>query len=185
MPAHDIAVLVGSLRRESYSGRVASALRRLAPETMSFLQVQIADLPLYNPDLEDRPPREWIRLREEIRSASGVLIVTPEYNRSFPGGLKNAFDVGSRPYGENVWLQKPAAVVSHSPGMIGGFGANLATRQVLAGVGMLALPQPEVFLAQVDRIFDAGGGLEAGAKALFGNFLKSFAGWVDQHATRS
>jgi len=180
LPAHDIAVLVGSLRRDSYSERIASALRRLVPET-NFLTVRIGDLPLYNPDLEDHPPREWLRLRDEIRTASGVLIVTPEYNRSLPGGLKNALDVGSRPYGENVWLQKPAAVVSHSPGQVGGFGANLAARQVLASVGMLAMPQPEVYLAQVERVFD-GAGLESGAEALLSHFLKSFAGWVDRHA---
>ena len=119
----NIAVIVGSLRKEAFSRRTAQALAELAPDSLKLEIVEIGDLPFFNQDIEKTPPEQWTRFRERIRSADGVLFVTPEYNRSVPGVLKNAIDVASRPYGQNVWNGKPGAVVSVSPGAIAGFGA--------------------------------------------------------------
>ncbi len=126
---YSVAVVVGSLRKDSYNRKVARALSELAPSSLALRIVEIGDLPLYNEDVEaDAPPEAWKRFRDEIRRSDAVLFVTPEYNRSVPGCLKNAIDVGSRPYGQSAWGGKPTAVVSVSPGAIGGFGANHAVR---------------------------------------------------------
>src|SRR5947209_5016411 len=128
----DVAVLVGSLRRGSYTRMVADAIIRLAPESLRFRFMDIRDLPLYNPDLEEgQLPPQWDRFRSSLRSADAFLFATAEYNRSIPGCLKNAIDIGSRPYGHSVWEGKPAAIVSVSPGAMGGFGANHHLRQCM------------------------------------------------------
>jgi chromate reductase len=123
-PVRDVAVLVGSLRRESFTRKMALALIGLAPPTLRLEIVEIKQLALYDEDLEQQPPASWVAFRDRVRRADAVLFATPEYNRSVPGVLKNAIDVGSRPYGSSVWQGKPGAVMSVSPGAIGGFGAN-------------------------------------------------------------
>ena len=140
-----LAVLVGSLRKASITRRVADALAGLAPPNLRLAQVAIGMLPHYDQDADDeeRPPEPWLAFRQTIRGADAVLFVTPEYNRSVPGVLKNAIDVGSRPYGESAWNGKPAAVVSVTPGAMGGFGANHAIRQSLVFLNMPVLQQPE------------------------------------------
>ena len=183
MPApFDVAVLVGSLRKESYTRKTAKALLVLAPEQLKLRFVEIGDLPLYNPDLEGaEPPAPWKRFRDEVRAADAVLFATPEYNRSVPGGLKNAIDVGSRPPKESAWAKKPAAVVSVSPGAISGFGANHHLRQSLVFLDMPTLQQPEVYLGHADKLFDAQGGLiNDNTKIFLQQFLAAFAAWVER-----
>ncbi|MCM8910706.1 NAD(P)H-dependent oxidoreductase, partial [Pseudomonas inefficax] len=144
---YSVAVVVGSLRKDSYNRKVARALSELAPSSLALRIVEIGDLPLYNEDVEaDAPPEAWKRFRDEIRRSDAVLFVTPEYNRSVPGCLKNAIDVGSRPYGQSAWGGKPTAVVSVSPGAIGGFGANHAVRQSLVFLDMPCMQMPEAYI---------------------------------------
>lgn len=181
--SHDVAVFVGSLRKDGYSSRFASALAEIAPDRLRFSTVSIGDLPLYNQDLDSSPPEPWEVLRQSIRSASAVLFVTPEYNRSVPGVLKNAIDIASRPYGHNVLDGKPAAIVSQTPGALGGFGANHALRQSLVFLNMPTLQQPEVYLANVDAMFDDAGALtDEATRTFLASFMQSFAEWVDIHA---
>src|SRR5438045_3602155 len=146
-----VAVLVGSLRRESFTRKVANALIKLAPPSLAFQTIDIAGVSLYNQDLEPNPPADWRALRESVRASDAVLFATPEYNRSVPGALKNAIDVGSRPYGKSAWEGKPCGVVSCSPGAIGGFGANHALRQCLVFLDMPVMQQPEMYIGGVDK----------------------------------
>jgi chromate reductase len=150
----NVAVLVGSLRKASFTRRLAEALMLLAPEGVTGGVIEIGDLPLYNQDFDDdgAPPLAWTDFRDTVRTRDAVLFVTPEYNRSVPGVLKNALDVGSRPYGKSVWSRKPAAVVSNSPGVIGGFGANHHLRQSLVFLDMPVLQQPEAYVGQSARL---------------------------------
>jgi chromate reductase, NAD(P)H dehydrogenase (quinone) len=180
----DIAVLVGSLRRESYSRKVARALQALAPAALKLQIVEIGDLTMYNEDVDAAgAPPAWTTFRERIKAADGLIFVTPEYNRSVPGVLKNALDVGSRPYGQGAWNGKPGAVVSVSPGTLGAFGANHHLRQSLVFVDVLTLQQPEVYLASVGGMFDAAGALTSEpTREFLAKFLDAFARWVDQHA---
>ncbi len=143
MQHYRIATIVGSLRRNSYSSQVTQALIAVAPTTLVFSHIEIGDLPLYNQDFDDASPPAWIRFRDAVRASDAVLFVTPEYNRSIPGPLKNAIDIGSRPNGQSVFNGKPAAVLSQSPGALGGFGANHHLRQSLAFLNMPTLQQPE------------------------------------------
>ncbi|MEQ1783144.1 MAG: NAD(P)H-dependent oxidoreductase, partial [Hyphomonadaceae bacterium] len=153
-----IAVIVGSLRANSNSERLAHAIAAEAPNTVAFDIVPIADLPLYNPDLDGASaPVAWAAFRDRVKGADAVLFVTPEYNRSIPGALKNAIDVGSRPYGQSAYAGKPAAVVSSSMGPIAGFGVNHHLRQSLAFLDMPTLQQPEMYLGSVTEWFDAEG----------------------------
>ncbi|HWF00682.1 MAG TPA: NAD(P)H-dependent oxidoreductase [Caulobacteraceae bacterium] len=176
---HDVAVLVGSLRKGSFNRMVANALAGLAPAGMTLSIVEIGQLPLYDQDLDETPPAGWTAFRTRIRAADAVLFVTAEYNRSVPGVLKNAIDVGSRPYGQSAWNARPGAVVSASPGAIGGFGANHHLRQSLVFLNVPAMPQPEVYLSGVDKLFDADGKLvnEGTAKFLTG-FMQAFDRWI-------
>src|SRR5689334_5202168 len=178
----DVAVLVGSLRRESFTRRVAVALGRLAPPTLALQIVEIGDLPLYNQDLETAaPPSPWVRFRDRIRTADAVLFVTPEYNRSVPSVLKNAIDVGSRPYGKSVFSGKPAAVVSVSPGALAAFGANHHLRQSLVFLDMPAMQQPEAYIGNAAALFDESGHLKnESTTAFLRNFMKSFESWIDR-----
>ncbi|HET8898068.1 MAG TPA: NADPH-dependent FMN reductase [Rhodanobacteraceae bacterium] len=176
----DVAVLVGSLRRGSYSRQLAHALIELAPPSLTPSLVGIGELPLYNPDLDDdTPPSAWQSFRERMQRAEAFLLVTPEYNRSVPAALKNALDVGSRPYGHSVWGDKPGAIVSNSPGAISGFGANHHLRQSMVFLNVLTMMQPEAYLGGVDKLFDADGKLvNDGTREFLGNYMQAFADWI-------
>jgi chromate reductase len=182
----DVAVIVGSLRKGSVNRMAARALAALAPEPLALETVEIRDLPLYDQDLEGpTPPPAWSTFRDRIRRADAVLFVTPEYNRSVPGALKNAIDVGSRPYGQSAWARKPAAIVSVSPGAIGGFGANQHLRQSLVFLDMPALQQPEVYVGGAAALFDEQGSLKVDATREFlRKFLDAFAAWIERNAAR-
>jgi chromate reductase len=176
-----VAVIVGSLRKESLNRKTAEALARLAPDSLALEIVEIGALPFYDQDLDADPPAEWTRFREAIRRYDAVLFVTPEYNRSVPGVLKNAVDVGSRPYGESVWDGKPAAVVSVSVGGLGGFGANHHVRQSLTFLNMPVLQQPEAYYGNAGTYFDAEGRLaNEGTRKVMQSFIDAFAAWVER-----
>jgi len=182
--ARKIAVLVGSLRRESFTRKVATAIAELAPRELALEQLEIGDLPLYNQDLDTAsPPEAWQRLRDRVRACEAVLFATPEYNRSVPGVLKNAIDIASRPYGKSAWAGKPAAVVSVAPGNIGAFGANHHLRQMLVFLDMPALQQPEMYINGADKLFDAAGKLANDTtRQLFVRFGAAFARWIERNA---
>ena len=176
----DVAVLIGSLRKASLNRRVAHALAGLAPAELRPRVVEIGDLPLYNQDLDEAPPAAWTTFRAAIKAADAVLFVTAEYNRSVPGVLKNAIDVGSRPYGASVWNGKPGAVVSVSPGAIGGFGANHHLRQSMVFLNVPMMQQPETYISGADKLFDESGNLTNEATRKFlENFINAFAKWID------
>lgn len=176
---YSVAVVVGSLRKESYNRKVARALSELAPSSLALKIVEIGDLPLYNEDIEaEAPPETWKRFRDEIRRSDAVLFVTPEYNRSVPGCLKNAIDVGSRPYGQSAWSGKPTAVVSVSPGAIGGFGANHAVRQSLVFLDMPCMQMPEAYLGGAASLFEDSGKLNDKTRPFLQAFVDRFASWV-------
>jgi chromate reductase len=186
MAQKKIAVIVGSLRKESFNRKMAKALIKAAPSSLGLEIVEIGGLPLYNQDLDDNPPSAWTEFRERVRKFDGVLFVTPEYNRSVPGVLKNAIDVGSRPYGKSAWAEKPAAVVSVSPGTYGGFGANHHLRQSLVFLNMPAMPQPEAYLAKAADLFDERGELtNASTKDFITEFMAAFAVWVETNKQSS
>jgi chromate reductase len=181
MPRHRIAIVVGSLREASLNRKVARSICAFAGERLDCEIVEIGDLPLYSQDSDDDPPAAYVRFREAIAAADGILFCTPEYNRGVPGVLKNAVDVGSRPYGKSVWDRKPAAIVSASPGGIGGFGANHQLRQACVFLNMPVMQQPEAYLGRVtDDSFEADGCLKEGPlKALVLTLAEAFADWVD------
>lgn len=175
-----VAVVVGSLRKESVNRKAALALAGLASETLSLGIVEIGDLPLYDEDVETAgAPAAWSRFRSEIAQADAVLFVTPEYNRSVPGALKNAIDVGSRPYGQSAWAGKPAAIMSISPGAIGGFGANHHLRQSLVFLDMPVMQQPEAYVGDGFHLFGENGGIvKEGTEKFFRTFIDAFAEWI-------
>jgi chromate reductase, NAD(P)H dehydrogenase (quinone) len=181
MARHKIAILVGSLRRDSLNRKVAQSICAFAGEQLDCGIVEIGDLPLYNQDYDADSPEAYVRFRQRIAAADGVLFCTPEYNRGVPGVLKNAIDVGSRPYGQSVWDKKPAAIMSASPGSIGGFGANHQLRQACVFLNMPVMQQPEAYLGGVkDDAFDASGRLHDGPlKQLVMQLATAFADWVD------
>ena len=177
----NVAVVIGSLRKGSFTRRVANALCSLAPERLKMEVVQIGDLPLYNADLEANPPAAWAEFRRKIAAFDAVLFVTPEYNRSVPGVLKNAIDVASRPYGQSAWAKKPAAVVSVSPGAIGGFGANHHLRQMLVFLDMPVMQQPEAYISGADKLFGDDGRLtNDSTKEFLRKIIASFEAWIDR-----
>jgi chromate reductase len=177
-----VAVVVGSLRKDSASRKVARALAAVAPEGLKFEFVEIGDLPFFDQDLEATPPAQWVEFRNSIKAADAVLFVTPEYNRSVPGVLKNAIDVGSRPYGQSVWNGKPAAVISTSMGALGGFGANHHLRQSLVFLNMPTLNQPEAYIGNTLALFDEAGELINETTASFLTaFGQAFAELIDRH----
>lgn len=174
-----VAVLIGSLRAASHNRKLAMALKAIAAPRLAFEEVGIGELPLYNEELDQNPPRAWVALRDAVRASDAVLFVTPEYNRSVPGVLKNAIDVGSRPYGQSAWSGKPCAVVSASPGAIGGFGANHHLRQSLVFLDMPVLQQPEAYLGGADKLFDAQGGFASeDTSKLMRKFVDAFERWI-------
>ena len=182
MPARKVAVIVGSLRRDAFSRRTAEALRLMQPAGINLEVVEIGGLPLYNPDLDNDAAVQWREFRDRIRARDAVLFVTPEYNRSIPAPLKNAIDVGSRPYGKSAWEGKPCAVVSCSPGAIGGFGANHHLRQCLVFLDMPVMQQPEMYLGGVDKSIDAGGQVTNDkTKAYLDKFLQAYCNWIERN----
>lgn len=177
---HNVAVIIGSLRKNGYSSQLARSLMAAAPPRLSLQVVEIGDMPLYNEDLVANTPPSWEVFRDHVQAASAVLVVTPEYNRSTPAALKNAIDVGSRPYGHNVFDGKPVAVVSHSPGPLGGVLANHAVRQSLVTLNMPTLQQPEAYISNVAALFDGEGTLtDDNMGKYFVAFMMAFANWID------
>lgn len=182
MSTFQIAVIVGSLRRESLNRRLATAVARLAPAEFAFRQIEIGDLPLYNQDDEATPGAPVSRLRDEIRGAHGLLFVTPEYNRSIPGALKNAIDHGSRPYGQSVWAGKPAGILGVSPGAIGTALAQQHLRNILAHLDVPTLGQPEAFIQARDGLFDEAGDIAGSSRPFLQGWMDRYAAWVRRHA---
>ena len=174
-----VAVLVGSLRAGSLNRLAAQNLAALAPTGMELQIVEIGQLPLYNQDLDEAPPQPWVLFRDQIKTADAVPFVTPEYNRSVPGVLKNAIDVGSRPYGHSVWSGKPGAVMSVSPGAIGGFGANHHLRQSMVFLNVPMMQQPEAYVGGAANLFDDSGAVaNEGTRKFFENFMVAFSAWI-------
>lgn len=181
---HSVAVIVGSLRKESFNRKFANAAIAMAPPALRMGFVEIGELPLYNQDLETvTPPAPWKAFRDAIRAHDALLFVTPEYNRSIPGGLKNAIDVGSRPSGHSVWSGKPAGVITVTPGALGGLAASHALRQALVGVHVATMPGPDAYIAQAGNLFDADGKLvNDTTRELVTRFLHAFATWTGRFA---
>jgi chromate reductase len=181
----DVAVLVGSLRTGSFTRKVALALKGLAPSTLDLDIVEIRDLALYDEDLEtETPPRDWVDFRKRIKRADALLFTTPEYNRSIPGCLKNAVDVGSRPGGHGVFDGKPAAIVSVTPYGLGGFGANHHLRQSLVYVNALAMAQPEAYVSRAGDLVDEFFRItKEETREFFTTFLNAFEGWIEKTRT--
>ncbi|BBP03723.1 FMN reductase [Sulfuriferula plumbiphila] len=182
MSQYQIAVIVGSLRQDSFNRRLANAIVKLAPPEFSFRQVQIGDLPLYNQDDDANPAESVKRLKAEITAAQGLMFVTPEYNRSIPGVLKNAIDHASRPYGQSAWAGKPAGVLGASVGAIGTAMAQQHLRNVLAYLDVPALGQPEAFIQVRDGLFDEAGDIDTGSKKFLQNWMDQYVAWVKKHA---
>ena len=177
----DVCVLVGSLRKASFNRMLANELIWLAPSSLKLDIVEIGQLPFFNEDIETAaPPAPWTAFRQRVKAADAVLFVTPEYNRSMPAVLKNALDVGSRPYGSSVWDRKPGAIVSSSPGAVGAFGANHHLRQSLVFLNVPTMQQPEAYVSHVDKLFDEHGKLVSdGTQKFLQGFMQAFANWVE------
>ncbi len=179
--AYSVAVIVGSLRKESFSLKIANAFAKLAPPSLKLEVHTLHDLSFFNQDLEATPPADWLKFRETIQKSDAVLFVTPEYNRSVPGVLKNAIDVGSRPYGKSSFLGKPVGIVSNSPGPLGGIAAAMHLKSILPGISGPIMQQPEIYLNGVGDGFDDKGNLtkEALEKVLKA-YIDAFAAWVER-----
>ena len=184
--AYKIAIIVGSLRKDSLNRKMARAICKMRDDNLDCSIVEIGNLPLYNQDDDANPPETYVRFRQQIAQADGVLFVSPEYNRGIPGVLKNAIDVGSRPYGQSAFDKKQAAIVTVSPGAIGGFGANHQIRQAAVFLNMPVMQQPEAYLGHVtDDSFDQDGSVKEGPlKQLVANIAHAFHDWVEM-ITRS
>jgi len=181
-PRH-VAVLVGSLRKDSMNRKLALALKSIAPASLQLDIVEIGNLPLYNQDDDANPPAASAAFKKHIAESDAVLFVTPEYNRSVPGVLKNAIDIASRPYGQSAWDGKPGAVISVSPGAIGGFGANHHLRQSLTFLNVPAMQQPEAYIGGGGDLFDAAGALKKPeTKQFLEKFLLAFEQWIGRTA---
>lgn len=182
MSQYPIAVVVGSLRKDSFNAQMAVALARLAPKEFSFRTVRIDDLPLYNQDDDGKPAATVVRLKKEITDARGLLFLTPEYNRSIPGVLKNAIDHASRPYGQSVWSGKPAGVLGVSVGAIGTALAQQHLRNILAYLDVPTLGQPEAFLQAKEGLFDADGNIGPDSREFLQGWMDQYVAWVKKHA---
>jgi chromate reductase len=181
MRQYQIAVIVGSLRRDSFNRKLAGAIVKLAPSEFSFRQIHIGDLPLYNQDDDENPTDPVKRLKAEITASQGLLFVTPEYNRSVPGVLKNALDHASRPYGQNAWAGKPAGVLGISVGAIGTALAQQHLRNTLAYLDIPTLGQPEVFIQAKEGLFDEDGNIGSGSKEFLQHWMSQYVAWVQKH----
>ena len=182
MSKYNIAVIVGSLRKDSFNRKLANAIVKLAPPEFTFKQIQIGDLPLYNQDDDTNQADSVKRLKNEIKAAQAILFVTPEYNRSMPGVLKNAIDHASRPYGQSVWAGKPAGVLGASIGVIGTALSQQHLRNVLAYLDVPTLGQPEVFIQVKDGLFDEAGNIGADSKQFLQGWMDRYVAWVKKHA---
>ncbi len=182
MNRYQVAVIVGSLRKDSFNHKLANAIVKLAPPEFSFKSVQIGDLPLYNQDDDNNPCAAVKRLKAEIIASHGLLFVTPEYNRSIPGVLKNAIDHASRPYGQSVWAGKSAGILGVSVGAIGTAMAQQHLRNILAYLDVPTLGQPEVFIQMKDGLFDADGNIGTGSRNFLQNWMDRYIAWIDKHA---
>jgi chromate reductase len=180
----NIAIIVGSLRKDSFNKKIAETFINVAPAAIKGEIVSIAELSFFNQDLEANPPAAWVAFRNKIKAADGVLFCTPEYNRSVPGVLKNAIDVGSRPYGQSSFDGKPAAIISGSVGGQGGFGANHHLRQSLTFLNMPAMQQPEAYLGSLHEYVDDKGVLVDKTTQFIAKFAEAFAAWVAAHAKK-
>lgn len=179
--AKKIAVLVGSLRRESYNRKIANELIRIAEGKLDMEIVDISNLQLYSEDLDQNPPQEWTDFRNKIKSADGILVVSPEYNRTIPGALKNAIDVGSRPYGSSSWPGKPGAVMTSSISSLGGLAANHHIRQAFVFVDVPLMQQPEAYLGNASQLFkDDGKTVVPETEKFLQNFVDAFQKWVEK-----
>jgi chromate reductase, NAD(P)H dehydrogenase (quinone) len=179
---HNVLVIVGSLRKESFTLKIANALAKLAPDTLKLDVVTPHGISFFNQDLEATPPADWLAFREKIQKSSGVLFVTPEYNRSIPGVLKNAIDVASRPYGKSSFLGKPVGIISNSPGPLGGIGAAKHLQNILPGISGPILGQPEMYLNAVGDAFDDKGHLiKESLQAVLKQYIDAFAAFVERH----
>ena len=180
-----VAVFVGSLRKESLNRKLANALIAMAPASLKLTIHEIGYLPLFNADFEAEPPAAVTEFKRNLAAADAVLFITPEYNRSVPGALKNAIDVGSRPYGKSAWTGKPGAVISVSPGAIGAFGANHHLRQSLVFLNVPAMAQPEAYIGNAAALFDDKGALtNESTREFMQKFLAAFAQWIERNAPR-
>jgi chromate reductase len=178
-----IAVIIGSLRKDSLNRKMALTLMELAPLSLKLNIVELEQLPMYNQDYDDNPPNTWVAFRQQIKAVDGMLFLTPEYNRSIPAVLKNALDIASRPYGQSVWNGKPSAVMSVSPGAIGGFGANHHLRQSLMYLNMPTMSQPEAYIGGAGSLFDANGKVtDEKTRDFLRKFIEAFAKWMEANS---
>jgi chromate reductase len=178
----NVAVIVGSLRKESFNRKLANELIAMAPPSLKLEIVEIGQLALFNQDSEANAPQANVDFKKRIEAADAVLFVTPEYNRSVPGALKNAIDVASRPYGKSAWNGKPGAVISLSPGVIGAYGANHHLRQSMVFLNVPMMPQPEAYIGNAAKLFDEQGKLiEASTREFVQKFLQAFAQWIERN----
>lgn len=177
---YNVGVIVGSLRKDSFNRKIAQAAIAVAPSSLAFSFIGTGDLPLYNADLEtDTPPAAWTAFRDAVRGVDAILFVTPEYNRSVPGALKNAIDVGSRPAGKSAWSGKPCAVISVTQGMLGALGANHHLRQSFVFLNMPAMQAPEAYIGQVAPMFDDQGTLtNTATRDFLAKYMDAFGKWV-------
>ena len=179
---YPVVVIVGSLRKESFTLKIANALAKLAPDTLKLEVVTLHGLSFFNQDLEAAPPADWLAFREKIQKSEGVLFVTPEYNRAIPGVLKNAIDVGSRPYGKSSFLEKPIGIVSNSPGPLGGVNAAKSLQNILPGISGVIMGQPECYLNGIGDAFDDKGELTKEAlRTVLKQYIDAFAAFVEKH----
>ena len=179
---YNVAVIVGSLRKESFSLKIANALAKLAPPTLKLDVTTLNGISFFNQDLEAAPPADWLAFREKLQKSNGVLFITPEYNRSIPGVLKNAIDVGSRPYGKSSFLEKPIGIISNSPGPLGGVSAAKHLQNVLPGIAGSIMGQPEIYLNAVGDAFDDKGALtKEPLQKVLQQYIDAFAAFVDKH----
>jgi chromate reductase, NAD(P)H dehydrogenase (quinone) len=179
---YNIVTIVGSLRKDSFSLKIANALAKLAPESLSLEVVTLAGLSFFNQDLEANPPADWLAFREKIQKSDGIIFVTPEYNRAIPGVLKNAIDVASRPYGKSSFNGKPVGIVSNSPGPLGGVSAAKTLQNILPGIAGPIMQQPEIYLNAVGDAFDAAGNLTKDSlKTVLQQYIDAFAKHVAKH----
>lgn len=182
-----VGVIVGSLRQGAHTRMLARALPELTPPSLQLVDIGIGELPLYNYDLETKtPPPAWTTFRAAVKSVDAVLFVTPEFNRSMPGAVKNAMDVGSRPWGDSAWSGKPAGVISLTPGALGAMAANQHLRQVLMAVNLAAMPYPEAYIPDAETLFDENGNLaNAETRRFLQQFMEAFAQWVGRFRPQS
>lgn len=180
--AYNIVVIAGSLRKDSFSLKIAKALTKLAPASLKLEVVTLGGISFFNQDLEGAPPADWLAFRDKLQKSDGVIFVTPEYNRAIPGVLKNAIDVGSRPYGKSSFNGKPVGIVSNSPGPLGGVSAAKTLQNILPGIAGPILQQPEIYLNAVGDAFDAEGNLtKESLKPVLQAYIDAFAAHVAKH----